>query len=100
MFCVRRDVYVHVLFVSPVIEGDAVSAVAHAKRRVEMVAWTNRFKEEATHFISIPLNSAIVMEKFNQFKAEVLASCGKVGIFKSCYGKVNKVGSVVVQGNV
>jgi hypothetical protein len=71
----RTHSYIHA-----VIEGETTAAVAHAKRRVEMVAWTNRFKEEPTHFISIPLNFSPIMEKFNQFKTEVLASCGKVNM--------------------
>lgn len=57
-----------------------MSAVAHAKRRVEMVAWTNRFKEEPTHFISIPLNCPSIREKFRLFKEQVLATCGEVGV--------------------
>ena len=61
-----------------VIEGKTAAQVAHAKRRVEMVAWTNRFKEEPTHFLSIPLTAPGVKEKVREFKERVLLTCGKV----------------------
>lgn len=73
-------VYTCTLHAHVVIEGRTGTAVAHAKRRVEMVAWTNRFKEEPTHFLSIPLTAPHVMERFRLFKEQVLTSCGKVHV--------------------
>ena len=52
--------------------------VADAKRRVEIVVWSNRFKEPATHFISIPLNHPAIQERFKEFRDVVLTTCQKV----------------------
>ena len=61
-----------------VLEGPTVANVADAKRRVEIVVWSNRLKEPPTHFISIPLNHSAIQEQFKEFKDVVLTTCQKV----------------------
>ncbi|CAI8032650.1 Activating signal cointegrator 1 complex subunit 1, partial [Geodia barretti] len=65
------------LFLTPclVIEGPAKSNVADAKRRVEIIVWTNREKEKPTHFISIPLTVPHIRDRVSLFKSSVLDSC-------------------------
>ncbi|CAI8013504.1 hypothetical protein GBAR_LOCUS8551 [Geodia barretti] len=58
-----------------VIEGPAKSNVADAKRRVEIIVWTNREKEKPTHFISIPLTVPHIRDRVSLFKSSVLDSC-------------------------
>ena len=64
------------------IEGPSERCVAEAKRRLEMITWSNRLRERITHFISIPLNLPALKEKLAAFHKEVMAKCSKV---KSCY---------------
>lgn len=75
-----------------VITGETVSAVAHAKRRVEMVAWTNRFKTEPTHFLSIPLNLPNLMHNVNTFKEQALQSCAEsAGLVEEAFQSPEKL---------
>lgn len=61
-----------------VIEGETVSRLSDAKRRLDIIVWSNRLKEPISHFISIPLNHPIITERLNEFRSQVLASCSKV----------------------
>lgn len=74
--------YVSSIFLSPtpgiVIKGLSPSSVAEAKRRVEIIVWTNRTKERPTHFISIPLTQPHIKERVAEFKRAVLDSYGRV----------------------
>ena len=58
-----------------VIEGLTQSNVADAKRRVEIIVWTNRDKERPTHFISIPLTQAHIKDRVAEFKSTALEMC-------------------------
>jgi hypothetical protein len=49
--------------------------VADAKRRVEIIVWTNREKEKPTHFVSIPLTVPHIRDRVSLFKSSVLDSC-------------------------
>lgn len=62
-----------------VIEGLTLSSVAGAKKRVEIIIWTNRDKEKPTHFISIPLIQPHIKERVAEFKTTVMESCRRVG---------------------
>ena len=68
-----------------VLEGPSVANVADAKRRVEIVVWSNRLKEAPTHFISIPLNHPTIQERFKDFKDVVLTTCQKVSMLNPIY---------------
>ncbi len=61
-----------------VIEGGSMSCLANAKRRLDIIVWSNRLKEPVTHFISIPLNHPIITEQLTVFKSQVLSSCSNV----------------------
>ncbi len=63
-----------------VVEGETVSCVADAKRRVDIIVWSNRLKEPVTHFISIPLNHSIIAQQLTEFKLQVLSSCSMVSL--------------------
>ena len=52
--------------------------MADAKRRVEIIVWTNREKEKPTHFISIPLTVPHIKDRVSLFKSSVLDSCRRV----------------------
>ena len=69
-----------------VVEGRSERAVADAKRRLEMVVWSNRLRERITHFISIPLNHPTLMERLKAFQKEVMDKCSKVR--NSTYWKI------------
>lgn len=60
------------------IEGLGKPNVADAKRRVEIIVWTNRDKERPTHFISIPLTAPHIRERVSEFKSAVMDSCIRV----------------------
>ena len=62
-----------------VIEGPAKSNVADARRRVEIIVWTNRDRERPTHFISVPLTEPHLRDRVAEFSSAVLASCRRVG---------------------
>ena len=55
-----------------VIRGDTKRSLASAKQRIDVIIWSNRFKEGITHFVAIRLNYASVMESFEAFKVDVL----------------------------
>ena len=61
-----------------VIEGLTQSNVADAKRRVDIIVWTNRGKERPTHFMSIPLIQPHIKERVGEFTTTVLESCRRV----------------------
>ena len=61
-----------------VVEAQSKSALLDAKKRLDVVTWSNRLKEPATHFISIPLPT--LADSFVSFRTSVLASCSKVGL--------------------
>ena len=52
--------------------------MAGAKKRVEIIIWTNRDKEKPTHFISIPLIQPHIKERIADFKTTVLELCRRV----------------------
>ena len=55
--------------------------MADAKRRVEIIVWTNRGKERPTHFISIPLIAPHIKERVAEFTSTVMESCRRVNSF-------------------
>ena len=55
-----------------VIRGDTKRSLASAKQRIEVIVWSNRYKEGITHFVAIRLNHTSVMESFEAFKEDVL----------------------------
>ena len=61
-----------------VIEGLTLSSVADAKKRVEIIVWTNRDNERPTHFISIPLTQPHIKERMAEFRTVVMDSCRQV----------------------
>lgn len=69
----------HCLFT--VIEGRSEKSIVDAKRRLEMIVWSNRLRERVTHFISIPLNHPALMDKLKLFQEEVMSKCSKVKLF-------------------
>ena len=56
----------------------AKSNVVNAKRRVEIIVWTNREKERPTHFISVPLTEPHISESVARFKSAVLEASERV----------------------
>ena len=59
------------------LQASTKRALNSAKQRVEVIAWSNRQKEEPTHFVGIALHSDVVQEKILEFKRKVLDTCGK-----------------------
>lgn len=59
-----------------VVEAASLNAIKKAKRRIEIVAWSNRAREPPTHFICIPLNLPAVMSKMEAFRETALRECG------------------------
>lgn len=58
-----------------VVEASTLAALKMAKRRIEIVAWSNRAKEPPTHFICIPLNTPAIMSRVEAFREAVLKEC-------------------------
>lgn len=60
-----------------VIKGHSYHKLTAARKRINVIVWSNRMKEDATHFISIPLNTAAIMGKLEEFKSCVLRDCSR-----------------------
>ncbi len=56
-------------FVVQLLKGETVSRLSDAKKRLDIIVWSNRLKEPITHFISIPLNHPIIAERLNEFRS-------------------------------
>ncbi|XP_071479283.1 activating signal cointegrator 1 complex subunit 1-like [Diadema antillarum] len=67
------------------ITGKNRNGVCSAKTRIDVLVDSARKREPFTHFVSFPLNSQAVMDRFSQFKEEVLANCSH------CYGIEDKI---------
>lgn len=52
--------------------------VAHCRDRIKQLLKLARLKRTPTHFVSIPIRSDQLCERFAAFKSEVLQTCGKV----------------------
>lgn len=46
-----------------------------AKKRIEVITWSNRSREPATHFIGIPLNTDVIQNGLEKFRKQVLYEC-------------------------
>ncbi|GBP59312.1 Activating signal cointegrator 1 complex subunit 1 [Eumeta japonica] len=68
-----------------VILGPSEANVKAARRRINMIVMSSRFKQKATHFISIPMNTSAVMESFNKFKESVLKDSSDRGLEESLF---------------
>jgi activating signal cointegrator complex subunit 1 len=54
-----------------VVRGRDKRDISKAKQRIEIIVWSNRSKEDITHFLAIPINVPSIMEKFMEFKSQV-----------------------------
>lgn len=59
-------------FLMIVIEGPGKTNVVDARRRVEIIVWTNRDRERPTHFISIPLTTSHIRDRLLEFISSVI----------------------------
>ena len=57
------------------IQAATKRSLSSAKRRIEVIAWSNRQNEEPTHFIGIALSSDVTQQKVAEFKHDVLHTC-------------------------
>ena len=60
------------------ITGRTRQGVSSAKTRIDVLVTTARQKTPITHFVSLPLNSKAIMERFGEFKEQVLSQCSQV----------------------
>ena len=60
-----------------VIRGPSRRQLLAAKKRIEVIIWSNRPKEAATHFISIPLNVPQLMSGLEEFRSQVWRECSR-----------------------
>jgi len=57
-----------------VITGNDSRSVLSAKNRIDLIVSSKRWREPITHFISIPLCSDHIQEKFEKFREEILSN--------------------------
>uniref|UniRef100_A0A1B6LXG8 K Homology domain-containing protein n=1 Tax=Graphocephala atropunctata TaxID=36148 RepID=A0A1B6LXG8_9HEMI len=74
-----------------VITGTSKRAVVTARRRVEQIVLSYRRKQDPTHFISIPMFSPEVKDKFLKFKEQVLQVGQIRGVDESIFQKPEKL---------
>ncbi|XP_049870054.1 activating signal cointegrator 1 complex subunit 1 [Pectinophora gossypiella] len=74
-----------------VIFGSSESNVKAARRRINIIVISSRMKQKATHFLSIPLNTPEIIEKFEKFKESVLRNCPDRGLDETLFIKPNKL---------
>lgn len=55
-----------------IITGRTTQSVLSAKNRIELLISSKRWNEPFTHFVSIPLNTVLIKEHFDEFKKSVL----------------------------
>lgn len=61
-------------------------SVKAARRKINIIVMSSRFKQRPTHFISIPMNDTVVMKNFETFKV-----CSLLNVFMNqSYGNVLK----------
>ena len=58
-----------------VVQAATRKLLTAAKKRIEVIAWSNRSREQATHFIGIPLNTAVLQGGLEEFRRQVLKEC-------------------------
>ncbi|XP_046676713.1 activating signal cointegrator 1 complex subunit 1 isoform X2 [Homalodisca vitripennis] len=74
-----------------VITGSSRGAVAAARRRIEMTVMSYRSKQQATHFISIPMINPEVKARLNEFKDIVLKDYRTRGVDESIFQNPEKL---------
>ncbi|XP_060065477.1 activating signal cointegrator 1 complex subunit 1-like [Ylistrum balloti] len=75
-----------------VIVGAERKGIISAKTRIDVIVSTARQKEQFTHFLSIPITSAEVTNRFLEFKEDVLRECdGDRGIDSTIFQKPEKL---------
>uniref|UniRef100_A0A1B6FIS2 K Homology domain-containing protein n=1 Tax=Cuerna arida TaxID=1464854 RepID=A0A1B6FIS2_9HEMI len=74
-----------------VITGSNKRDVAAARRRIEMTIMSYRSKQQATHFISIPMVNPEVKAKFIEFKDIVLKDYRTRGVDESIFQNPEKL---------
>ena len=65
-------------FLCLVILGNDCAGVISARTRIDVLTTSARCRLPFTHFLSLPIGSAAVQEKFDIFKEEVLQECAGV----------------------
>ena len=61
-----------------IVTGNDSSSVLSAKNRIDLIVSSKRWREPATHFISIPLCGDHIQEKFKDFKEQILQNFSSV----------------------
>ncbi|XP_001509416.2 activating signal cointegrator 1 complex subunit 1 [Ornithorhynchus anatinus] len=67
-----------------VITGQQHAGVVSARTRIDVLMESFRRKQPFTHFLSFPLNQAVVQKGFLEFREKVLESCSKDRGVNSC----------------
>ncbi|CAG4998640.1 unnamed protein product [Parnassius apollo] len=67
------------------IFGPSALNVKAACRRINIIVMSARMKQKPTHFLSIPLNHSSIIERFENFKQNVLQECSTKGIDESLF---------------
>ena len=58
-----------------VVQAATRKHLTAAKKRIEVITWSNRSRESATHFIGIPLNTDVLQHGLEKFRKQVLYEC-------------------------
>lgn len=75
-----------------VIAGAERKGIISAKTRIDVITSSARQKETFTHFLSIPITSSQLIDRFLEFKDDVLRECdGDRGIDASIFQKSEKL---------
>ncbi|KAJ9576940.1 hypothetical protein L9F63_006466 [Diploptera punctata] len=58
-----------------VITGSSKSGVSTARRRIDLIVMSARWRQQFTHFISLPMNGVTIKKRYLEFKEKVLEYC-------------------------
>lgn len=71
--------------------GATRGSVASARRRIEQIIIAARAKRSPTHMVCVPVVHASIKERFEQFKAAILAGPPIFGLEESLFMNVDKM---------
>ena len=66
----------------PVIQGHEKKGVISAKTRIDVLVDSARQRQAFTHFLSIPVQSEEILEKFEDFKFLVIEDDTRVSVLE------------------
>jgi len=83
-YIVHHSEFLFILY-NTVIVGADKAGVRSARTRIDVLITSARRRMPFTHFLSFPVGDDIVRAKFEDFKQQVLHTCGRVRFLNECF---------------